>query len=59
MGRGRDERVGVFSRKMGWGPATHRINEDVQLDEKKPNAATAKPVRIQARKVRSFAAWFV
>ena len=47
------------SRKMGWGPATHRINEDVQLDEKKPNAATSKPVRIQAREVRSFAAWFV
>src|SRR5712672_2450078 len=34
-GRGRDERASAFSRKMGEAPATHRINTDVQLDEKK------------------------
>jgi hypothetical protein len=35
VGRGCDERAGVFSSKMGWAPATNRINKDVQLDQKK------------------------
>jgi hypothetical protein len=41
---------------VGYASATDRIDKDVQLNEEKSKAATAKPVRIRARKVRSFAA---
>src|SRR5229473_1054917 len=44
-----------------WGmlPPPTASTKTFSLMRKNPNAATAKPVRIQARKVRSFAAWFV
>jgi hypothetical protein len=33
------------------------IEEHVELGEEKTERATARPVRVQARKVRSLAAW--
>jgi len=50
--------AGAFSKKMVWLPLP-ATSQGRPLDEKKTNAATASRVRIQARKVRSFAAWFV
>src|SRR6267378_254568 len=49
----------LSARRWGGLPLPTTSTRTSSLTRKKPNAATARPVRIQARKVRSFAAWFV
>jgi hypothetical protein len=44
---------------MGYASATTASSKTFSPMRKNPNAATVRPVRIQARKVRAFAAWLV
>jgi hypothetical protein len=60
MARGRDNDPDATRRKMRAGVDLPPRREGRSAwSENKPNTATATPVRNQARKVRSLAAWLV